>query len=462
MGLAFTLLALVATQTSQSPSYFKQMVPVLTGQNAYEEYYQAQELLSKKNLSIYYTWTPKLYDQLVENKRTTAEYLKGLPKDQAALEADNLKLTSEELARERIIYDLRGSDYIKVYKLVHDNIQDVHAIVRRGNEKPYYGFRDKVSLSSLFPDLAGYKAIAKATLADSYYLFAIGRSGEATDVLLDTMTFGSRIGEGLLIDRLVSIAISAIVNSGFEANLDHLSETDCKKIERYVSHYLSQPTAYSKVMYTEWQSSRKAFDQIQSASEIHEMGRLFGGDVDAQAEPSSIDSEVTAKWGMPEFNRFRDSFQRAIDRYYGSLVSGYQGTEETWQDVKGVVPTVVPNSTDKSPEALGEQMVLIMIPAFSNAVTAELKARAQVRLLGLHARILQYKWHNRNLPKQLRDAVPANLIHDPMSGEEFVYELHDGTYKLFSRGNKLTGEIALKYKRDPNRKTEEDPGSPIP
>jgi hypothetical protein len=73
-----------------------------------------------------------------------------------------------------------------------------------------------------------------------------------------------------------------------------------------------------------------------------------------------------------------------------------------------------------------------------------------MRLLDLHARILDYRWNNLKLPEQLADAVPQALLFDPLSGQSFAYEKTATGYSLFSRGVPETGKIELKYRRDPN------------
>ncbi len=80
-------------------------------------------------------------------------------------------------------------------------------------------------------------------------------------------------------------------------------------------------------------------------------------------------------------------------------------------------------------------------------LVAILRHRAQLRLLRLHARIIQYRWETGGLPKTLEELkLPKDETADPLSGKPFQYLPKDRTYRLLSLGIPETGEIELRYR----------------
>jgi hypothetical protein len=62
--------------------------------------------------------------------------------------------------------------------------------------------------------------------------------------------------------------------------------------------------------------------------------------------------------------------------------------------------------------------------------------------------IQDYRWEHRQLPEDLAKLNRPDAVADPFGGGEFQYESRGGSlYRLYSKGNRLTGEIELNYRR---------------
>jgi hypothetical protein len=84
--------------------------------------------------------------------------------------------------------------------------------------------------------------------------------------------------------------------------------------------------------------------------------------------------------------------------------------------------------------------------SFRGPVILELKRRAQLRILRLHARVIAYRFRNHRLPSALADAAPASEAFDTLSGEPFVYVRNAaGGYRIYSKGRSETGTIELHF-----------------
>ena len=97
-------------------------------------------------------------------------------------------------------------------------------------------------------------------------------------------------------------------------------------------------------------------------------------------------------------------------------------------------------------------IVDVPIPPVLNTT---LQQRTRYRLLLIHSKVEQYRWEHGKLPASLEELKDLKTMYDPLSGENFVYELKENKsklgYDLYSKGSKnpefQTGKIFLAPKR---------------
>ena len=100
-----------------------------------------------------------------------------------------------------------------------------------------------------------------------------------------------------------------------------------------------------------------------------------------------------------------------------------------------------------------------LTPVDRHAIIAGLRSRTQLRLLRLHAKVIEYRWEHEQLPESLKAAVSDGTEIDPLSGEAFVFERPGvASYRIYGKGMPGVGEIELRY-RAPVREPE---GTPPP
>ena len=94
---------------------------------------------------------------------------------------------------------------------------------------------------------------------------------------------------------------------------------------------------------------------------------------------------------------------------------------------------------------------------YANAVA---KGRIQLRLLRLHAQVIEYKWQHNKLPTKLEDFAKDHAGFDPIANEPFHYELKDGSYRIYSMGIPGLGRMELRYRNTVPPKP--SPDNPLP
>jgi hypothetical protein len=219
-----------------------------------------------------------------------------------------------------------------------------------------------------------------------------------------------------LISNLVSLAIQAIALASFDVNLDRFSERDWQTVLSQTKPLLARGNQLSQVA------------DFESSSMLNTLADALGRS-DLESKPTPAQKAAYLAKLDQHLTRWAVEFKRMVSQ-----------PESEWKEV---VVTV----TDPEMAAIAD----VINPAGVEALMANAKATTQLRLLKLHAlvQIYRYKWNK--LPDTLPQAVDqAGDRHDPLATGEFMYEkLNQRSYRLYSRGNKLTGEIDLKFVRQP-------------
>ena len=308
-------------------------------------------------------------------------------------------------------------------------------LIRQGNAKGAYDPRVEIGPETLYPEYASFKRVAKfATRAATVYA-ADGRTDRAVDLLLDVLVFADNTSRSVLIANLVGSASLSIAFAAFDDLLPRLSRTDAVKIERGVETLLARPTAARAVLPAETRMTvaglRLAFEQSGRTDE------LFSDD-EGRLNPSR--KRMADEFAAMSRSEREAMFRRIVEQIGGrdALIDRtLAGPERDWIDGAKEIEA----SRADEPATLDDAMMAWLVPDYMGFVTVALRTRAQLRLLALHARLLQYRWDYGRFPER-------SNVSDPLTGKPFVYERRpDGTIRLASKGIPETGEIELRYRR---------------
>ncbi|MFI5384669.1 MAG: hypothetical protein ACHQ50_00975 [Fimbriimonadales bacterium] len=438
--LAATVFALCPIQ--EQKSIYNQVVKQPNPNNGYEDYIRAADLLHGDNFSVYVNWSPNDYEDRLARKR----------------EASNQKgdvtgfWSNADEAQLQLSLKIRDLGFLGVQRRIVAEYGRALDLVRAGNQKAVWDPREKQDGAALFPEYAGFRSVAKLFRADAYVRFADGNSKGGTTDLLQGLTFARRIGGNNLISELVSLTCRAIVLASFEEQLPRLSERDAGQIVSYVDAALAEPDSYARAL----QGDRDFM--IAGTEQMFKDPKGWGIGIQ-EGDPPGV-PDYMAKMSPRERDLARAGFARGLTDFFAKILAKLNQDESTWASAKADDdPPPMPAAVN-SVQDLVDVLVRTFVPDFDTVTVSELRARAQLRLLGLHARVIDFRWKNNRLPKELKEAVPEKLLLDPMGGEAFHYELTDGGYKLYSKGLPTTGPIELRYRRPANLPVRDDKDIP--
>ena len=404
-----TALLIAVTLAFQNQGLLRRVVPEPKGRNGYEEYLMAGEILEAPFASVYADWTPGTASAAGDSPETSAllRRLDTLPP---------LEVRREELSRFGKALDL----------------------VARGNAKGAFDPRVEIGPDSLFPEYSSFRRVTKLAVRAASVYAADGRTDRAVRLLLDELTFSDNIARGTLIANLVGGAMQGIVFAAMDDLLPRLSRANAVAIERWVEGLLARPPAVRTVLSAEDRmtlaSLRLVFENPKEA------GGLFSGEEVSMSSEERRMADEFAGMSKPVLEAvFRrlvsrlDARNRAVDRVLA-------GPERDW--VAGV-SAIADTDADAKPLTVEDALMEALAPSYMGFAAVAVRNRTQLRLLGLHAALLRYRWDTGRFPEKI-EAI------DPLTGGPYLYErLPDGRMRLASKGVPQTGEIELRYRRVP-------------
>lgn len=318
--------------------------------------------------------------------------------------------------------------------------------VTRGNQKPVFDPRTKTDIATLFPEYSQMRALGRLAVAGAYVAFAEGRSKQGTQYLCDAIILGQNLTDGVLIARLVGIAIQSTTFAAFEKFLPSMSLTDAQLVEALAPKLLITPPAAVVTLKREFAYMQETvdtmFDREDTWSEL-----TYSGDEDKSVAETSA-AEFVARMSPTEKKQLIALCKRKLARHSEQVLASFRRPESSWDESIDDSSEDFPgNRRIGNVNDLADYLSYSLTPVFSQLGSAEIRNRTQIRLLALAGSIIRFRWEHDRWPTKLIEAAGERAAFDPASNDEFQYEIQGSGFRVYSKGSKTTGEIALKYKR---------------
>lgn len=418
--LYFAWITVGAFPQVQGPTLYQQVIPQTTGRNGYEEYVRAADLINSPFVDLYSRWAPNRV---------------GMTLDPETPPADR----PLALQRIKLFNTLRLQNFLQVQRGYIAQFPKVVDLIKLGNSKPVMDPRTEAT-QNVAPELGPFREISRLIAADAYVRFADGGTGTGTDDLLAGLLFARNVGQGSILGSIVAGSINQMILSGFERHFESMSQKDCQRITAIADAAVIEPSGSAAI----------ARERLLAPSRID----IVLGDPDAFIRSlGQTDEGPDPAWAAAmkaatpaQKQNWRTRYLAVAQSVFDRLEALERRPESEWQDVNAIA----------SPDAYeGEDPIVKLLltgtmSVFGQHFAYAARERTQFRLLGLHGRILDYRWENGTLPNSLADAVPEKLLHDPLNGGLFRYERNGADYRVYSTGSPATGEVEIRYRHTPN------------
>jgi hypothetical protein len=394
MSALHIVASLMTVVSFQSASLLNQVFPAPTGNNGYEEYLKAADILNSKSYKEFKAWNSSgdLHPQVKA--------------------PSGLSNSSTPLARK--IYEVR-------------TYGDALKLITAGNAK-----RTLRGQNVLMTELSRFGDLCDLVIDAAYVAYAKGDWKGGTDQLTNLLVFGSNVSKEYLIGQLKG---SAILGKAFAACDFHKSQwtvADCNHIIQVVEGLLNQPATIGVAVDREETFALSAVDTFAVPKETEL------SDEDEAEKALNLRLKSLSDSEKNQLNvLLKERLSKSFDRYRKLFMQ----PEYLWKGGSELSPSeAVPplNTINEVCSAM-----LGRSETFAGAIPIAVKTRIQLMLLRLHAEIQKFRWAHGRLPDQLVEVSSPEERMDPLIGEPFRFERQDSGYRLYSPGNSETGVISL-------------------
>jgi len=412
--------ALFSPQIDQT-SLLKQVVGVPTGKNGYEDLVAACDTLKQGEFNTYLDLCDK----------------EGLTLDPAA-----------DATKAAVWRQMAGLTALQRRRLIATRFAPVLAQVDAASKKDIFDPRQQVTWSTLYPELSWFRRIGNFVPIITYCDFADGKSDQAVALQAKTLDIFDRLSRGSLIQYLVSNASTNILLSDIDKHLPLLSLTGATRLERCALDLTSREPAIAGCVDSEWRVLRGI---VMSLGQGDAQGAK--GVFDEVLETKARDSVngVIDRLSLQERRQLAASIIATIEANLHTIKQALSGKESDWLITSPPEPEpALPSDASSLVTYLSREFM----PSFDRTAKAAAVQRTRLRVLGLVAGVIRFRWEHNRLPRDLAEAVGKERVVDPLSQEPFELRFEGTGFTVLSKGTPETGEIRLRYQRPPEAGSE--------
>ncbi len=303
------------------------------------------------------------------------------------------------------------------------NVQAALHLLHVGLNKPVQPPRAMIDAATTFPEFSVFRKLARLLSIEMYVQFADGRIDMALDTLDDGLRFGYRMQNSILISGLVGIAIDAMILKSFSAHLDQLSEYQCLRVRRMVEEMAAWPSPLTFLLRIEQQMTARTLDQLGADPKAtQDIIEILGDEDEWDKNTRRLAAHLRSN--PPDVGVLVALTKARAAAYYDAAIVNVQRPRSQ----RKTLPSV-------GGDTLDARLLDILTPFIDQVADKYDQMEAKVRLLGVHAAVRAYRWEHNRLPPTLADLHIGKLTLDPFTGNALRYHNNGTTYDLFSSGS---------------------------
>jgi hypothetical protein len=309
------------------------------------------------------------------------------------------------------------NEEIKQY--LHQNARTAitYALMAAEREQCNWGLVYSKGFSVVFPHLAQCRSLSRLLLADARLLASEGNYREALERCLSTKKLARHVGDEVVISLLVRHAIDALADDCIRDILG-MTPPDPQMLQWLKGQLaaVSAPQAsFAKGLKYE---QEMALDMMQMDRFPEFKEALTGGDT--SKIPAKIDEEFLAK-NREYYTRYMTTMQATL--------AGPMSYSEKCLALRTMQSQMMQEADNKTDDVV----TAILVPALGKVYSIEVKAQARANALRVGLELLTAKAQTGKLPERL----PANMLKDPFSGQDYLYQKTAAGFVLRCQGKDL-------------------------
>lgn len=419
-----SLCALVLAMTPQQ-SLLQQVVPNPTGQNGYEDYLRAADAVGDRAIAdVYANWSPTQYEKMAAPRPPNS--------DGPNVSAEQLSL-AKRLSTMTLL-DVRRETATRYGKVL--------GWLRQGSAKKAWQPRTSVDHQSTFPEFGYFGRVAKIGAAAAYVAYADGRNQEGTKILLDTLQMAQGIDGTITLAGLYAVLIDSTAITELYRHFPAMGMTEAIAVEKAAAKILAEPIKMIDIL------AGEAKVRIKTLSAALENPDAFLKDDGSDPETTKWLKSVKALSADARL-RVIAAAENVTKQRLDPILAKLRGPESSWPGSDKALGTIDYQNLQGDVDGILAYWLRMTSPSYAQVGIRLAVIRTRLRLLGLYASVVRYKWEKGRLPGTLEDAVDASRVTDPLTGDKFAFEPQGvWDFRIYSQGTEGTGPIDLNY-QDP-------------
>ena len=296
-----------------------------------------------------------------------------------------------------------------------DVVKALH-LLREGLNKPALTPHALLDENATYPELRSFRKLAHLLAIEQYVRFANGNGDGAIESLSDGLRFGYRVQTTTLIAGLHGIIIDIIVLHEFSSHLEQLSDYQCSRVRHIVEEWLAWPVPVDTILSAQKQDHLHRLETMRSHPE----------DLLASLAADSSPDDPASAALTRALNTQPDAIGSAVDRAE-LLTNAY--FEAALANLKLPVKErkLLTLPKENTP---GGHLFAMMTGNLDYSINKYDRLEAQMRLLGVEAAIRSYRWEYARLPDSLAALHVGKLSLDPFTGDNLLYKREGARYEL--------------------------------
>jgi hypothetical protein len=315
-----------------------------------------------------------------------------------------------------------------------------YALLATEREQCNWGLVYSKGFSMALPHLAQSRSLAKLLLADARMLAFDGQYREAFERCLSTKRLARHLGDEVVISLLVRHAIDAVADDGIRDILG-MTPPDPQMLDWLKGQLASvsaYPPSFARSLKYEQEMTLEMLRADRLAELKVELGAVEAGKIaeTIEALQAGDASQIPGQAEEALLARNREYLADYMTTMQATLARPMPYAEK-WQILRAAQTQMVQDAATK-PEAV---ITGTVAPALGKIYSVEVKAQARANALRVGMELLTAKAQTGKLPERL----PANMLKDPFSDQDYLYEKTSTGFVLRCQGKDLDKDTTYEY-----------------
>ncbi|CAN1512804.1 hypothetical protein MCEMSE15_00841 [Fimbriimonadaceae bacterium] len=327
-------------------------------------------------------------------------------------------------------------------RVIAQEFEPAWRLILQGNRNPNMPEPQKeLDLHMDFPINATFRLLAKICVRKARSELAIGNGAAALRTFRETFQFTQRIRNQSDVDRLVMVAMEAIIFAELERSMAALPSQGLPELIQTISASVTGPSKLQSSLVGERINS---FAFVEMTEKEFETDPKAAAAYDSYPDDDEEEDEDEPKWralfeslskSSPAERRiFFQNVRARLDQTYGAFGRMLAQPEFNWNFKPESAPTT--SNVDF--------YVSVHTSLLPDMARADAQARTRCRIAAITLAAREFTWQHGRYPTDLSEFLTKAEAHDPLNNKPFEYSIEQGNIVVKTAVHPILGQITLR------------------